>query len=128
MPIRINLGPTVAALSSESVTRRRVATPTIDAAGHVVAGATSDTAIKCVMQRPGPDALNRLAEGLRSRARWLMHTTADIRGGSQASSGGRSATMPDLIVYGGVTYTAADITDQSAHGQFRRVVLLDGVT
>lgn len=126
MAMLVDVSSVVASLSAQSVTRRRSAAPTIDSAGHVVAGATADATITGALQRPGQDALERLPEGMRSRARWLMHTTADIRGGTGTTEAGRSGAMPDVAIYGGVSYAVVDITDQSAHGQYRRVILLDG--
>lgn len=126
MATLVNVSSVVASLSAQSVTRRRSASPTIDSAGHIVAGAVTDTTITGVLQRPGQDALERLPEGIRSRARWLMHTAADIRGGTGTTEAGRAGAMPDEAIYGGVSYTVVDITDQSAHGDYRRVILLDG--
>ena len=126
MPTLLDMSAVVNSFAAHSVTRTRLATPTIDAAGHAVAGATSTATIEGVIQRPGPDALTRVPEGLRSRATWLMHTTADVRGASQASVGGRAAVMADKITYDGITYTVVDITGQTAQGNYRRVILLDG--
>lgn len=126
MAVTLNLGPVVDCFASESVTRTRKPTPTINAAGHAVQGSITTATINGAFQRPGPDALQRLSEGLRSRATWLMHTTADVRGASQASVGGRTAVMADLITYTGITYTVVDITGQTSQGNYRRVILLDG--
>jgi len=127
MAILLNLAPVVAAFASQSVTRRRAAVPTIDSAGHAVVATPVDATIECVLQRPSPDAIQRLPEGLRSRATWLMHTTADIRGASGQTSGGRAQAMADQVIYNGITYTVVDISAQTAQGNYRRVVLLDGV-
>lgn len=124
--VLIDVSDVVASLASQTVTRTRRATPTIDAAGHRVAGAETTATLSAVMQRPSRDALQRLPEGLRAQARWLMHTTGDVRGGSEATASGGAAVLPDLVTYDGRAYVVVDITDQSAHGAYRRVVLLDG--
>ena len=124
--VLIDVSDVVTSLAAQTVTRTRRATPAIDSAGAVIAGATSSATLSAVLQRPSADALQRLPEGIRSQARWLMHTTGDIRGGSEATANGAAAVLPDTVTYSGRTYVVFDITDQSAHGAYRRVILLDG--
>ncbi len=122
----VDVSDVVASLAAQSVTRTRYGTPTIDSAGHRVAGAETSATLDAVLQRPSRDALQRLPEGLRAQARWLMHTTGDVRGGSEATAAGGAAVLPDRVTYSGRQYVVVDITDQSAHGTYRRVILLDG--
>lgn len=124
--VLVDVSDVVTSLAAQTVTRTRYGTPTIDAAGHAVAGSTSTATMGAVLQRPSPDALQRLPEGIRSQARWLMHTTGDVRGGSETTAAGATAVLPDRVTYSGRQYIVFDITDQSAHGAYRRVVLLDG--
>lgn len=124
--VLVDVSSVVASLSSQTVTVTRRSTPTISAAGHAVPGMSTTSTIACVLQRPSADALQRLPQGLQAQARWLLHTTGDIRGGSETTAGGGVATLPDLVTYSGRQFTVYDITDQSAHGAYRRCILLDG--
>lgn len=122
----VDVTSVVASLAAQSVTRTRRATPTIDAAGAAVLGATTTATLTAVLQRPSADAIQRLPIGLQAQARWLMHTTGDVRGASETTAAGGVATLPDLITYDGRQYVVVDITGQTAHGLYRRVILLDG--
>ena len=119
--VLVDVSSTVASFAGSTVTLRRQSTPTIDASGYASTPTTADTSIMAVLQRPSPDALQRLPEGLRARARWLMHSTDEVRGGSEVDG-----TKPDLVIHDGVTYTVAELTGQTEHGSYYRVILLTG--
>jgi hypothetical protein len=124
--VLIDVSDVVSSLAAQTVTRTRTASPTISAAGHAVAGASTTATLRCVLQRPSADAIQRLPQGLQAQARWLMHTTGDVRGASESTPNGGLPVLPDAVTYGARSYIVYDITDQEAHGLYRRVILLDG--
>ncbi len=116
----LNLGGVVNALSSSSVTRRRFAAGTITN-GIYTKGTSADSTITVCLSAPPARELQLQPEGIRSRARYLCHSTADIR---TADEGAR--LLADEITIDGRRHEAVECADRSAiHGGFRRVLLVE---
>jgi len=118
----VDVSDVVQSLAEFTVSISRPAVPTFDAAGHKVAGSPTVTSASVVLQRPSTDVIQRLPEGVRADARWLMHTTADVRGAKDGTGG----HLPDQVTYDGTTYTVVEFEGQTAHGLYRRVILMEG--
>lgn len=116
----LDLSDIVAAMAETPVTRRRYAAGTLAATGVYTAGASADTTVYACLAAPDAKTMELLPEGLRSRARWLMHTTADVR---TAGTG----VLPDKVIFDGVTYEPVAIRAYSQHGGFSRLVLVEDV-
>lgn len=123
----INVSNVVQSLAASPVTRRRFAAGSYPQAGatrgQFVAGASADTTIRAVMQPIDDRTRQLLPEGIRLRARYLLHTTADVRGDAPAT--GASITQADDVIYNGRTYTVWQDRDWATHGSYTRCVLLD---
>lgn len=116
----LDLSDVVDALAESPVTRRRFAAGTLATTGVYTAGASTDTTVYACLAAPDAKTMELLPEGLRSRARWLMHTTADVR---TATSG----LLPDKVIFGGVTYEPVAVRAYSHHGGYNRLVLVEDV-
>jgi hypothetical protein len=109
----------VGRLASTSVTRRRYATGSLDAAGVWTDGAATDTTIAGVMQRPSPAVRRIMPEAVRAAVRWIMHTAAAVRGADE-TSGNRA----DQIIHGADVFECVTLADWSEHGNYRRIALV----
>lgn len=116
----LDLSDIVDAFAETAVTRRRFAAGTLATTGVYTAGASTDTTVYACLTAPDAKTMELLPEGLRSRARWLMHTTADVR---TAGSG----VLPDKVILDGVTYEPVATRVYSQHGKFSRLVLVEDV-
>ena len=117
----IDISDVVAELADTAVTRRRYAAGTT-ANGIYTPGAATDTTVMACLQVPDPRTMQLLPEGFRSRARWLMHTVADVRTGSDGQG-----VLPDKVIFDGVTYEPVDVRNYGYHGGFRRLVLVEDI-
>jgi len=117
----IDVSDVVADLAETAVTRRRYATGSASN-GIYTAGAATDTTVQACLQVPDARTMQLLAEGVRSRAKWLMHTTADVRTGSDGQG-----VLPDKIIIDGTAFEPLDVRAYSAHGGYRRLVLVEDV-
>lgn len=120
--MKVDLGFVVDGFAVTTVTRVRAGAGTYTA-GVYVPGATTSTAIRASVTVPSAAVLQVLPEGLRSRARWLVHTTADVRPLVEGGSG----TVPDRITHDGKTWTPVELQAWSQHGGYRRFVLVEEV-
>lgn len=116
----LDLSDVVDALAESTVTRRRYAAGTLATTGIYTPGASTDTTVTACLAAPDARTMELLPEGLRSRARWLMHTTADVR---TAASG----VLPDKVLVGGVAYEPVAVRAYSHHGGYNRLVLVEDV-
>lgn len=123
----VNVSDAVAALGTTSMTRRRFADGGYSTAagskGTFVPGASTDTTILGSVGPVSGRTRQMLPEGIRLSARYLLHTTADVRGDSPATSG--AITQADSIIFDGRTYQVYDDKAWTSHGQYRRLVLVD---
>ena len=122
--MNLDMGPIVESFAGSDVTIRRRTFAGFDASGYDADATMADTAATVVMQRPSPDALQRVPEGERAAMRWLIHVpdSVDVRGAGQAGGG----VLADEVIHNGTTYTVVEIEDQTEHGQFRRFLLRSG--
>lgn len=116
----LDLSDVVEAMAETAVTRRRYAAGTLATTGVYTPGAATDTTVYACLAAPDAKTMEMLPEGLRSRARWLMHTTADVR---TAGSG----VLPDKVIFGGATYEPVAVRGYSYHGGYSRLVLVEDV-
>lgn len=116
----LDVSDIVDALAETAVTRRRYAAGTLATTGLYTPGASADTTVQACLSTPNARTLEMLPEGLRSRARWLMHTTADVR---TADSG----LLPDKILVSGTAHEPVELRNYSQHGAYRRLVLVEDV-
>lgn len=114
----VDLSSVVDALAIGGITRRRRGSPTWSN-GRSTAAAATDTAIAGVFHPLTGRDLERLPEGIRSRARYRLITTADVR--TVDRSGG---LPPDQIVHAGHTYEANSDAEWNPHGGFDSLILL----
>lgn len=120
--MRVDLGFVVGMFAVTQVTRVRSAAGTWTT-GVYTAGATTSLSIAVSLSVPSAAVLQVLPEGLRSRARWMMHTTADVRPLTEGTSG----TLPDRITHDGKTWTPVEVQNWVAHGGYRAFVLVEEV-
>lgn len=126
--ISIRVDDAVMSLAAQAVVRYRTAagsySTTSGSKGVFVPGAsTSTTIVACV----GPiDDRTRtlLPEGIRLRARYLMHTLADVRGDLPTASG-TAIYQADRIGYNGRTYQVYQDRRWVDHGHYGRFVLVE---
>jgi len=127
MGVAVNVANVVQSLAATPVTRRRFAAgsyPQTGASrGQFVAGAATDTTIRAVMEPLDDRTRQLLPEGVRLRARYWLHSTADVRGDQPSTSG--TVTQADDIVFNGRTYTVWQDRDWVGHGSYTRCVLLE---
>lgn len=118
----------VVSLAAQSVTRRRFAAGAYSTAtgskGVFAPGTSTDTTIAASVGPINDRTRQMLPEGIRLRAQYLMHTTADVRG-DQPTASGTAITPADQIVYNSRTYTVFQDRRWVDHGQYRRFILLE---
>lgn len=123
----INVSGTVRRLAAQTVTRTRFAAgsyPQTGATrGQFVAGATSTASIAASVGPIDDRTRQSLPEGVRLKARYLLHTLADVRGDQPATSG--SVLQADRITYNSRVYVVWQDRDWVGHGSYTRCVLLD---
>lgn len=122
MPLPVRVQSTVAALAAQSVTRLRYGAATI-ANGILSYAAPSQAAILAQMQPLDDRTRSQLPEGIRLRARYVMHTLADVRGDQPTVSGG--PVRGDQIIWSGRTYQVHQDRDWNGQGGYTRMILLD---
>lgn len=120
--MQVDLSDVVDAFADTAVTRRRYAAGTLASTGVYTPGASTDTTVYASLTVPDPRTLEMLSEGQRSRARWLMHTTYDVRTSSDASQ-----VLADKVIFDGVTYEPVQVRAYTKQGNFRRLVLVEDV-
>lgn len=122
MPLPVRVQSTVAALAAQSVTRLRFAAATISN-GILSYAAPQSTTILAQMQPLDDRTRSQLPEGIRLRARYVMHTLADVRGDQPTVTG--NPVRGDQIVWGTRTYQVHQDRDWDGQGGYTRMILLD---
>jgi hypothetical protein len=123
----VDVSDVVDALADQTVTRRRYAAGAYSTAtgskGVFVPGATTDTPIfVCIGPVTGRDKQD-MSEGVRLRARYKLHTTADLRGDEPMT--GATATQADHVLYDGREYEVIQDRRWVGHGGYRRFILAE---
>lgn len=125
--IAITVSDGVLSLSAQAVTRiRRAAgaySTTTGSKGVFAAGASTSTTISACIGPVDDRTRQLLPEGIRLRARFLMHTLADVRG-DQPTASGTAITQADRITYNGQTYQVYQDRHWVGHGEYGRFLLL----
>jgi hypothetical protein len=91
--------------------------------GAWVPGATTTATITGQMQPLDDRTRQLLPEGVRLRARYVMHTTADVRGAIPTATG--NPVAGDLITWQGRTYQVYQDRDWNGQGSYTRCILAD---
>jgi hypothetical protein len=121
--ITLDLSGIVDTFASDTLTRTRWPAATY-LAGVATQPAATDTTITGMVEpitglSPGR-VLEQLDEGQRKRARYTLHTTADVRTVNR-----KTAERADHLVYLGITYEAIELSAWQGQGNFSRLVLLE---
>ena len=116
--MEINVSGVVDSLCSTAATRRRHDAGSSNAAGVWIDGATTDTSILASFQRPSPAARKVLPEAIRGAVRWLIYTTADLRGVDESSQ-----QRADQVIHAGQTFEVVALAGWSEHGGYTRAAL-----
>jgi hypothetical protein len=118
----------VTSLATVDVTRVRYAagaySTTAGSKGVFVAGTPTNTTIAAVIGPIDGRTRDLLPEGIRLRARYLCHTTADVRG-DQPTASGTAITQADRIIFNGRTYQVYQDRDWVTLGVYNRSVLVE---
>jgi len=118
----------VISLATVDVTRIRYAagaySTTAGSKGVFQAGASTTATISAVIGPIDGRTRDLLPEGIRLRARYLCHTTADLRG-DQPTASGTAILQADRVVFNGRTYQVYQDRDWVTLGAFQRSVLVD---
>lgn len=118
----------VTSLAAVDVTRIRYAagaySTTAGSKGVFVAGTSTSSTISAVIGPIDGRTRDLLPEGIRLRARYLCHTTADVRG-DQPTVSGTAITQADRIVFNGRTYQVYQDRDWVTLGAFQRSILVE---
>lgn len=117
--------PAILATSPQTVTRRRFAAYSRDAAGYQVRGASTDTSIVAVVAPASPRQQQLLPDGLRSRQAVSVIASDELRVVDAA------AGLPaDVVIRDGVSYTVHVVDEWPALGplprSWRAVAVRDG--
>lgn len=123
MPLPVRVQSTVAALAAQQVTRLRYGAATLAATGVYTLPTPSSATITAQMQPLDDRTRAQLPEGIRLRARYVMHTTADVRGDQPTASGG--PIRGDVIQWHGRSYQVHQDRDWNGQGGYTRMILLD---
>lgn len=123
MPLPISVAQVVIDQSAQTVTRTRYGAATKSAMGAWVPGATTTATITGQMQPLDDRTRQLLPEGVRLRARYVMHTTADVRGATPTATG--NPVAGDLITWQGRTYQVYQDRDWNGQGSYTRCILAD---
>jgi len=121
--ISLDLSGVVDTFAVDSLTRQRWPAATWAKGVATQPAATSSTITGMVEPLDGLKAgrvLEQLDEGQRRRARYTLHTTADVRTIDRAA-----AERADHLVYQGKTYQAIELSHWQGQGKYRRLVLLE---
>jgi len=118
----------VTSLATVDVTRVRYSagaySTTAGSKGVFVAGTPTNTTIAAVIGPIDGRTRDLLPEGIRLRARYLCHTTADVRG-DQPTASGTAITQADRIIFNGRTYQVYQDRDWVTLGVYNRSVLVE---
>jgi len=121
--ISLDLSGVVDAFSADTLTRLRWPAATWSKGVASEPAAVSSTIAGMVEPLEGREfgrILEQLDEGQRRRARYTLHTTADVRTVNRAA-----AERADHLTYQGKTYEAIDLSHWQGQGKYRRLVLLE---
>jgi len=122
MPLPVTVPLVVQSMAAQSVTRLRFAAAT-NTKGQWSVAAPSSTTIAAQMQPLDDRTRSQLPEGVRLKAHYVMHTTADVRGDQPTVSG--TPVKGDQIVWSGRTYQVYQDRDWNGQGGYTRMILLD---
>lgn len=122
MPLPVRVQSTVAALAAQQVTRLRYGAATF-ASGIYTSPTPTSTTIAAQVQPLDDRTRAQLPEGIRLRARYVLHTLADVRGDQPTVSG--NPVRGDQIVWSGRTYQIHQDRDWNGQGGYTRLIMLD---
>lgn len=123
MPLPITVAQVVIAQSAQTVTRTRYGAATLPASGIWQRGTSTTATITAQMQPLDDRTRQLLPEGVRLRARYVMHTTADVRGATPTATG--TPVGGDTITWNGRIYQVYQDRDWNGQGSYTRCILAD---
>lgn len=123
MPLPITVPNVVNAQAAQNVTRLRYGAATLAVTGVYTLPAPTSATIAAQMQPLDARTRSQLPEGIRLRARYVMHTTADVRGDQPTASG--APIRGDVIQWQGRSYQVHQDRDWNGQGGYTRMILLD---
>jgi hypothetical protein len=123
MPLPISVAQVVIDQSAQTVTRTRYGAATLASTGVWGRGTATTETITGQMQPLDDRTRQLLPEGVRLRARYVMHTTADVRGATPTASG--TPVAGDTITWQGRTYQVYQDRDWNGQGSYTRCILAD---